>query len=413
MKYFEAVTLAGGKRKTVYQRANNRGEAVTFVESLHGATVLKIKEIPMPLGVTLVDLRDKIKESLFKEKLNKREFNIFLRQISVMTNAGIPLREALFESMTASGSNLIKKIGAGIIEDVDSGMSLTESFKKFEDLVGHIVISMIDLGEKTGSLAESIDKLVMILEEIEDNKMKVKKGMRMPLISLGAMGVAFVVLIMMVIPKFKAIFDKFGGELPLPTRILMGIEAFLNEYGLFVLIGIIIAAILFKRSYKNVYAFRLQVDKTMLKVYLIGDIVSLGMYSRFMLILAELIRSGIPLNEALQSASMTIDNAHINETLRVVPTSIQRGTELSEGFAQTEIFENMVISMIKAGESGGELDKMLNEIAKYYKSRFQNMIDNIATLIEPMMMAIIAVLVLILALGIFLPMWELSSVVNK
>lgn len=206
---------------------------------------------------------------------------------------------------------------------------------------------------------------------------------------------------------------KFGGELPLPTRILMNVEWFLSTYGLHLLAVIACFVWLLTLSYKKNPNIRLKFDFLILKTYLVGQIASLGMYSRYMLILSELVRSGISLDEALRTAQNALDNAFIIEKLFTVSTSIQRGTELSEGLEKTELFENMVISMVRSGESGGELDQMLLEIAKYYESRLQNMIDNIATLIEPLMMGLVAVLVLVLALGIFLPMWELSSVVIK
>ncbi len=413
MKYYEAITINKGKKEVVHIRGENKNEATSMIIATFGGTIIRIKEVPMPLDVALLDMKDKIQTTLFKERLNPKEFSIFLRQIAVMVNAGIPLREAIFESMSASKNTLIKKIGTSVVEDVDSGLSLTEAFKKFEDLIGNIAISMIELGEKTGSLAESIHKLVEILEDIEDNKMKVKKGMRMPIITLFAMAIAFIVLILVVIPKFKSIFDKFGGELPLPTRMLMNLEWFLSNYGLYVLGVLAVAAWFFSKAYRQNVNLRLKVDFFVLKTYLLGEIASLGMYSRYMMILSELIKSGIPLDEALQTSQMTLGNSFIVEQLGTVPVSIQRGTELSEAFEKTALFESMVISMVRSGESGGELDKMLSEVAKYYKSRFQNMIDNIATLIEPLMMGIIAVLVLVLALGIFLPMWELSSVAIK
>ena len=193
----------------------------------------------------------------------------------------------------------------------------------------------------------------------------------------------------------------------------MNLEWFLSNYGLYVLGVLAVAAWFFSKAYRQNVNLRLKVDFFVLKTYLLGEIASLGMYSRYMMILSELIKSGIPLDEALQTSQMTLGNSFIVEQLGTVPVSIQRGTELSEAFEKTALFESMVISMVRSGESGGELDKMLSEVAKYYKSRFQNMIDNIATLIEPLMMGIIAVLVLVLALGIFLPMWELSSVAIK
>lgn len=218
MKYYEAITINKGKKEIVYMKGESKSEATSLIVATRGGTVIRLKEIPMPFDVALIDLKEKIQATVFKERLNPKEFTVFLRQIAVMINAGIPLRQAIFESMSATKNNLIKKIGASIVEDVDSGLSLTEAFKKFEDLVGNITISMIELGEKTGSLAESTHKLVDILENIEENRIKVKKGMRMPLITLFAMAVAFVILIVVVVPKFKAIFEKIWWRIAIANK---------------------------------------------------------------------------------------------------------------------------------------------------------------------------------------------------
>lgn len=410
MKYFEVTLLSKGRKQTTNIKAQNRADAMSISQNSLGGTVMRIKEIPLPLDVLLEEYKEKFLSKYLEKKLNIKEFVVFLKQIAVMTNAGIPLREALFESMSATEDELIKKIGTSVIEDVDSGLSLTEAFKKFESQVGAITISMIELGEKTGSLAESISRLVDILQEIDENRIKIKKAMRMPMISLGAMAIAFVTLILLVVPKFDAIFKKMGGELPLPTKILLGMEHLFSNYGIIIIIALVAIFFAFKETYRRVYDFRLKIDTFILKTYLLGDITSLGMFSRFMMILSELIKAGIPLNDALESAGITIENSYILEKFKSIPISIQRGTELSEAFEKTELFQNMIISMIKSGESGGELDKMLGEISKYYRNKFQDLIDNLSTLMEPLLMGVIAALVLILALGIFLPMWELSSV---
>ncbi len=410
MKYYEVTLLLRGKKELVHVKAHNRAEAMSVSQNSYGGSVMKLKEVSLPLSVLFEEYKEKFVKNFRKKKLNNKEFTVFLKQIAVMSNAGIPLRESLFESMSATEDEVIKEIGTSIIEDVDAGLSLTESFRKFEPIVGAITISMIELGEKTGSLSESIKRLTEILEEIDANRAKVKKAMRMPLISLGAMAVAFVTLIVLVIPKFEAIFKKMGGELPLPTRALMGLEYAFSNYGVLILAVLIGLFIAFKKSYAKFYTFRLKVDTVVLKTYILGEITSLGMYSRFMMILAELVKAGLPLNDALESAGITIENEFIAKKLQSVPASIQRGTELAEAFENTGLFQNMIISMVKSGESGGELDKMLTEIGKYYKTKFQDMVDNLSTLIEPLLMGVISILVLILALGIFLPMWELSSV---
>lgn len=410
MKYFEITVLAQGKKQIKNLKAETKSEAMSVAQTTFGGTIMKVKETTLPPFERFEEIRAQILEKFIAKKVNTKEYIVFLRQIAVMVNAGIPLRDAIFESTSASEDKFLKNMGREIIESIDSGLGLTESFRKYEKTLGTITISMVELGEQTGSLAESLKRLSEIIEEIEDNKAKISKAMRMPIISLGAMAAAFVTLIILVVPKFEAIFRKLGGDLPLPTRLLIGAEYVLTNYGHFILILLIAVFIAAQKAYRNRPEFKLRVDEIVLKTYLIGSVTTLGMYSRYMMILAELIKAGIPLGDALKSAGITIENSFIKTKLESVVTSIQRGHSLAESLDQTSLFENMTIQMIKAGESGGELDTMLEKIAEYYKSKFQNIIDNISTMIEPLLMGVISVMVLILALGIFLPMWELSSV---
>ncbi len=410
MKYFEITLLVQGRKEIRHLKASTRAEVLNLAQSNFSGTVMKAKEVPLPLSVQLEEFKAEYIDKIFAEKLNTKEFIIFLKQVSVMTNAGIPLREALFEGMTATEDKVIKVITQDVIENIDSGYSLTNAFKEHEKVLGQISISMIELGEQTGSLSESLHRLSEILEEIDDNKVKIKKAMRMPLISLGAMLAAFVTLILLVVPKFQAIFNKLGGELPLPTRFLIGMEYFLSNFGYVLVLLFIGLFFIHKKFYNTKEDYRIRVDKIISKTYILGSITTLGMYSRFMMILSELIKAGLPLGDALKSAGLTIENSFIKSKLELVGSSIQKGHSLAESLESTKLFENMTIQMVKAGESGGELDTMLSKISDYYKDRFQNIVDNISTLIEPVMMGLIAVLVLVLALGIFLPMWELSSV---
>ena len=164
--------------------------------------------------------------------------------------------------------------------------------------------------------------------------------------------------------------------------------------------------------YKTSDGYKRKTDKYILKVYLIGNVIFFASLSRFMLIFTELVRAGIPVADALDTALMTIDNEEIKDKLSTVKYEVERGSNLTDAFTKTELFEGMLIQMIKAGEQGGALDKMLEKVSDYYKARFNDIIDNLSSYIEPILIGFIAGMVLMMALGIFLPMWDMASAVK-
>jgi type II secretory pathway component PulF len=228
------------------------------------------------------------------------------------------------------------------------------------------------------------------------------------------MAIAFTVLIMVVVPKFKEIFDKFKTELPVPTQILLAIEHVMNNYGLYVLAGLVLLIYTLIYFYKNNDDFKYRVDKILIhpRFYLINKVIFLSTMYKYTLVFGELIKAGIPVSEALDTAVGMVDNSAIKAQLETVNANIGRGMSLAEAFDQTGLFENMLLQMIRAGETGGQLDAMLEKVTEYYNMRFQDIIDNLSTYIEPIMMFFIAGLVLLMALGIFMPMWDLGKAVK-
>jgi general secretion pathway protein F len=229
------------------------------------------------------------------------------------------------------------------------------------------------------------------------------------------MGIAFTILIMVVVPKFKDIFSRFKTELPLPTQILLKLEWAFSNYGLLIF-GIIVAAVfLIKFMYKSNKDFKYQIDKLLIhpRFYLINKAIFLSTMHKYNLVFGELVKSGIPVSEALDTAVGMVDNAAIKEQLLTVNANIGRGMSLAESFQITGLYENMLLQMIKAGEAGGQLDAMLDKVTQYYDMEFQDLIDNLSAYIEPIMMFFIAILVLLMALGIFMPMWDLGKAVKS
>jgi type II secretory pathway component PulF len=329
-----------------------------------------------------------------------------------MTNAGIPIHDSVKEVGLSAADDKLRAIFSKIDEDLNAGLSLTTSASAFREELGDVSIAMIELGESTGNLSDALKKLADILEEVHENKKRFKKALRYPMTVITAIIIAFVILMVKVVPVFKDVFAGLGANLPLPTRILLGMQEAINDYGWYILAGLIALYAFARHAYKTNAQFHAQFDRFLLKVYLIGKIVFFSNMHRFMLILSELIRAGIPIVEALDTALLTVNNTAIQEKLSFVKISVQRGISLTESFRETALLENMLIQMIQAGEQSGTLDTMLGKVTDYYNSRFSEIIDNISSYIEPILLLCIGAMVLMLALGIFLPMWELGAAVK-
>jgi general secretion pathway protein F len=354
-----------------------------------------------------------IKKS-FEPKIQLNNKISAIRQIAVMTDAGISIHDAITEVAVNTENPKLKQIYQTMGNDINSGKSIADSIEPYKEEFGHVAIAMTNLGEKTGNISGSYHKLADILESIRDNIKKFKKAIRTPLITFAAMGVAFTILIMVVVPKFKEMFERFDSALPMPTQVLLFLEHILNNYGLYILGGLILLVYSLLYYYKSDKDFKYKVDKILVhpKFYLIHKVIFFSSMHQYTLVFGELVKSGIPVSEALDTAVGMVTNSYIKEKLLTVNANISRGISLSDAFEQTELFENMLLQMIRAGEQGGQLDAMLGKVTDYYDARFQDLIDNLAAYIEPIMLFFIAGLVLLMALGIFMPMWDLGKAVK-
>lgn len=412
MKYFEVNYLFKGQKTKTIVKSPNRSDAIAIAKVKIPGVILNVKETSAPLEDQMNELKSQLLGALFRKKIKMPNLIAAIRQLSVMTNAGISIHDSVKEVANATVDKTLKEIFKSVNDDLNSGLSLTQSLMSYRDEVGDVTIALVELGESTGNMAESLEKLAEILDEIEENRQKFKKAMRYPLTVVVAIAIAFSILMIYVVPKFKDIFTQLKAELPLPTRILLFMENLINHYGLYLLAAIAAIIILFQYMLNNNEEFKKQYDQYILKLYLIGDIIFYATLSRFCLVFTELIRAGIPIADALDTALLTLDNTYLKKKLSAVKISVQRGISLTESFRDTELFEGMLIQMIQAGEQSGTLDKMLEKVTLYYKSRFSQIIDNIASYIEPILLGFIAAMVLLMALGIFMPMWDMAKAVK-
>jgi general secretion pathway protein F len=329
-----------------------------------------------------------------------------------MTNAGISIHDSLNEIGNSTDDQALKYVFNKLADDINSGHALSTSMENFRFELGNLSIAMVQLGEKTGNLDEALYSLANMLEEIRSNVTKFKKAMAYPRNVMIAMAIAFTILISYVVPQFKDIFDQLNAELPLPTQILLTLEYLFNNFGIYVLVVLFLAFSIFRYLINNNTDIRFGWHKFLLKMYLINNIIKFSTLSRFTLVFSELIRAGIPIAEALETSTSMIDNLPLKRNLASVRMTVEKGGTLNTGLKDTQLFENMIIQMVRAGEDSGTLDTMIKKVAEYYKMRFDAIIDGLSEAVEPIMLLIIASMVILLALGIFLPMWDMGNAVQ-
>jgi type II secretory pathway component PulF len=400
-----------GKKRLEVLKANNKMEAIKVAKhKFPNKLIVKAVETSAPLGDIFSDFFEQLGKSM-KSKIPISDKISTIRQIAVMTDAGLPINDTLEDVADATTNAQLKEIYSRMHTDINAGNSMSDALKPYSSEFGHIALAMTNLGERTGNISESYHKLADILENIRENTAKFKKAIRTPLITFAAMAIAFTILIMVVVPKFKAIFAEFKTELPIPTQILLKLEWAFSNYGLYILLFMFLAFMTVKFMYKNNEDFKLAIDRMLIhpKFYLINKAIFLSTMHKYNLVFTELVRSGIPVSEALDTAVDMVDNLAIKEQLLTVNANIGRGMSLAEAFELTGLYKNMLLQMIKAGEASGQLDAMLGKVTDYYDMEFQDLIDNLAAYIEPIMLFFIAGLVLLMALGIFMPMWDLGQ----
>lgn len=413
MHYQAIVVSKSGKKKEITE-AENRQEASKKIKNQNPTgIIISIREVSPPLVYSLKKIRSKVfvwgnGGASIQEKIS------VISQMAVMMDAGISMDKILDNIAKGSQNKRLKVIYESIAKEVDAGKSMSGAMRKHEGEFGGIVIAMTKLGENTGNMPHAYGELVKILEGIRGNISKFKKAIRSPIITLVAMMLAFVVLIMYVVPAFKEIFSKAGADLPFATKMLLFLEDLFSHYGLYIILVLSLFGYAIVYAYRRHHGFRYMIDKMFLspKSYLINRIIFTSSMHRYMLVMSELVKSGIPIAGALTVASGMVENTYMKKKLLNINPNIAKGMSLSDALEQTELLENMLLQMIRAGESSGHLGEMLDKVAKYYDTKFQDIIDNLTTYIEPILLFFIACLVLLMALGIFMPMWDLGRALN-
>ncbi len=298
MKFFEVHYVNKGSKGKKLFRANTKQDAITMAKLKNPGIITKVIETSAPASEQFDLFKEKIANATMNTRIPMPALIAAFRQLAVMTNAGISIHDSIKEVANATEHKYLKEIFESVDDDLNAGSSFTESLMKYKSDLGDVTIAMVQLGESTGNMGESLTKLADIQDDIWENKQKFKKAMRYPITVIVAICVAFTILMLYVVPKFREIFEELGADLPLPTRILLSIEHVLSNYGGYVLLAIVTVIVTIRYMYANNDDAKAWFDTYLLKVYLIGKIIFFATMSRFQLVFTELVRAGIPIAEA-------------------------------------------------------------------------------------------------------------------
>lgn len=412
MKYFEIRYKQGRKRHKIIVEAANKIEAMQQFGAMMLGVLVSIRPVSQPMSMRVEKLKAKYGNPVKKKRVRSEPYIAALRQLAVMLDAGMPINQCMEEVIASTADLVTSEIFKQMLADIESGISLSDAAKPYRTQLGSLSLSMFHLGEQTGTLPESTGKLADILEQIHENRQKLKRATRYPMFTIFAMVAAFIVVITLVVPQFQEVFNESGAELPFPTRLLIWIEHSVTQYGPYILAGAVVLAVGFSYFYKKYPRVQLRADRFLLRIYIVGKVTHYAMIGRFIYIFNVLSHAGIPIVDSLEAATGVVDNLYMRQRLGRIIEAIEGGRPMYEGFAQSGLFANMITQMIKAGEQSGSLNQMLEKVTKYYQDRYANLVDNVSSMIEPILIAAIAGFVLILALGIFLPMWSMAEVLG-
>ncbi|APW41274.1 type II secretion system F family protein [Rhodoferax saidenbachensis] len=395
---------------------NNRGEAVDGqLEALsEGGVADQLLSIGVsPVHIALAQVKDDQPTGSVLEWLNRKpvvveDLLIFSRQMYTLNKAGVPILRA-FAGLEASATkpamvDMLKDIRASL----DQGRELSAAIARHIDLFGGFYVSMIRVGEMTGRLTEVFLRLTEHMEFERDVRERIKQAMRYPMFVMIAMAIAIVILNTLVIPEFAKVFAGFNAELPLITRGLLAFSSWMiNWWPLLIALGVGTAVGV--SAYLRTPEGRYRWDARKLKLPIVGDIILKATLARFARSFALSSQSGVPLVQALTVVAQTVDNAFIGSRIEQMRDGIERGESISRCAAATGVFTPVVLQMINVGEETGELDNLLFEIAAMYERDTDYSIKGLSASIEPILLAVIGVLVLLLALGVFLPLWNMGQ----
>ncbi|TAA45197.1 type II secretion system F family protein [Corallincola spongiicola] len=345
---------------------------------------------------------------LLPSKVSLDDLSLFTRQMFSLSKAGVPILRAINGLAQSSSSKALKAALSDVAQELEGGRTISTAMSQHPKIFSKLFVAIVHVGENTGRLEDAFKQLSGYLElEIETRK-RIKTALRYPSFVVIAIVIALVIMNIMVIPAFADMFKQFGAQLPLPTRILIGMSNFFVEYWWALLLGAVTLVS------GTIYAIntpkgRWRWDRFKLRMPIVGDIINRSTLARYARSFSLMLQSGVPLTHALNLVADAVDNEFMGQKIRDMRQGIERGESLLRTANSSELFTPLVMQMIAVGEETGRIDELLLDAAEYYEREVDYDLKTLTARIEPILIGVVAGMVLLLALGIYLPMWDMMS----
>lgn len=401
-----------------YKGRNNQGQAVDGNLEANSADAAASQLLST--GITPIDIsqaekgQQETKSTSLNIDFSKNkkptldDLTLFSRQMYTLMHAGVPIIRSITGLADTTRNQALQKALHNIRLEIEGGHELSTALAQHPDIFSHLFISMIQVGENTGNLDDVFLQIAGYLEREKETRNQIKSALRYPSFVLIAITIAMFIINMWVIPTFAKVFAGFGAELPLATRILLGTSEFTVDYW-YIIVAIIVISFFSFRYYIKTEKGHWQWDRFLTRIPIIGSIVLRATLSRFARSFSMSLSAGVPLVTGLALVSRAVDNVFVGGHIADMRNGIERGDTLTRTAVATEMFTPLVIQMLTVGEETGNVDDMLNEVADFYDREVDYDVKNLTSAIEPILIVFIGAMVLVLALGVFLPMWDLMS----
>ncbi|APR68060.1 type II secretion system protein F [Thalassolituus oleivorans] len=368
-----------------------------------GVEPKKIKRLSQPLfglggGVT-------------KKRIKPADITFFTRQMATMVKAGVPLVQS-FDIVADGVDNIsLREVIYAIRDSVSAGNDFASALKQYPQYFDELTCNLIESGEQAGALESMLDKVAIYKEKTEELKAKIKKALMYPMITLlVAFGVTAILLIK-VVPTFDEMFKSFGAELPAPTQFIVMLSDWMQANYLYVFGGLIFIAVAFMQGMKKSQSFRDNVETTLLKAPVFGDLIMKASVARYARVLSTTFAAGVPLVEALDSVAGAVGNVVYRNAVYNIRDEVASGQQMHFAMRATKVFPNMVVQMTSIGEESGALDSMLDKAASYYEAEVDNAVDNMTSLLEPAIMVFLGVVIGGMIVAMYLPIFAMGDAI--
>jgi type IV pilus assembly protein PilC len=371
---------------------HDRGLVVVSVKENLGFDLDKLGEI----NIGGIPMKDKV---------------VFMRQMSTMVSSGLPLTRSL-EIMVQQASNpLFRRVLQSVLKSIESGKTLADSFREQEEVFDDITLNLIEAGEESGNLEIILNKLAVELEEKNVLTSKIKSAMIYPLIILVVIIAVVILMMFVLVPAMAEIYQDFDAELPFATRFLMSLSGFFVEYW-WAVITVVLVLIAGGKYYLDTPKGKRTFDKLILRVPIVGGIISKMQLSQFTRILSLLLGSGLSIIKAIELTAQSLSNEMFRDTLIEARNEVEKGGPLAIPIARSEYYPLLVSSMIAVGEETGEIDSVLAKVSEYYKQEVNTATSNLSAILEPVFLIIMGLAIGFIAMAVYMPMFQLSSAIG-